>query len=144
MAEPTGAVRATGQCLCGGVRYQIRGPMRPVIACHCDECRRWCGAFFNATAARRPDVVIEEDGALAWYRSSDHARRGFCRRCGASLFYDPLERPYLAIAAGSLDRPTGLKLAVHIFTEEKGDYYELAGDVPHIPGGRHGLEIPKS
>src|SRR5215203_5819518 len=27
-------VRATGACLCGGVRYIVRGALRPVLACH--------------------------------------------------------------------------------------------------------------
>src|SRR5262245_23873659 len=29
----------TGSCLCGAVRFDITGPLRPVIACHCTQCR---------------------------------------------------------------------------------------------------------
>ena len=34
------------------------------------------------------------------------------------------------IATGSLDQPTGLKLAKHIFVDEKADYYEIEDDLP--------------
>ncbi|PWQ92047.1 aldehyde-activating protein, partial [Leucothrix pacifica] len=36
---------ATGGCICGGVRYQVsdRSRLRQVVACHCDQCRRFSG-----------------------------------------------------------------------------------------------------
>lgn len=125
MADHNSSVTATGQCLCGAVRYEVRGPLRPIIECHCKMCQRFSGGRWSSTAARPKDVTIEEDGALAWFRSSDFAKRGFCTRCGSSLFYKPDERDSLSLAAGSLDEPTGLSLAVRICTATAGDYYEI-------------------
>jgi hypothetical protein len=142
MSEQAMPVRARGHCLCGAVTYEVRGPLRQVVACHCDECRRWTGSFFNATAALRANVTIGDDGSLAWYRSSASARRGFCRDCGTSLFFEPEGTDRLVICAGTLDKPTGLELKVHIFTDEKGDYYQLSDDLPKKPQGGSGLEIP--
>jgi len=42
--------------LCGAVRYEVRGPLRPVVACHCTQCRRMTGHFLAATAAREADL----------------------------------------------------------------------------------------
>ena len=39
------------------------------------------------------------------------ARRGFCGICGSNLFWEAVGKPYISIMAGSLDKPTGLKLA---------------------------------
>jgi hypothetical protein len=135
MTNPATPPRATGACLCGGVAFEVHGPLRPVVACHCTECRRWSGSFWDATAARRPDLTIRESGALTWYRSSDHARRGFCGTCGASLFWDHADRPYMAIAAGALDQPTGLARAAHIFMAEAADYVRITDGLASFPGG---------
>lgn len=117
----------TGSCLCGAVKYEVHGPLRNVVACHCEQCRKQTGTYMSATAARDEDLKITKDRGLKWYRSSDTARRGFCSECGSVLFWKGEGRDYTAIAAGSLDGPTGLKLEGHIFCESAGDYYEIAG-----------------
>lgn len=121
---------AKGGCLCGAVRYEIDGPPRPVIACHCSQCRHTTGHFLAATAAARGDITITGADNLTWFISSPTARRGFCRICGSNLFWDGKDLPYLSITAGTLDTPTGLKLDRHIFVADKGDYYDIADGVP--------------
>ena len=119
-----------GSCLCGAVRYRVDGPLRPVIACHCVQCRKTSGHFVAATSAPRDTVQIE--GEVSWYESSPTARRGFCAKCGSSLFWDGAGEN-LAIHAGTLDGPTGLSTAAHIFCADKGDYYAIAEDLPQAP-----------
>ena len=118
-------LRATGGCLCGAVRYEVRGPLRSVVACHCSQCRRMTGHFLAATAAREGDLAITRAATLKWYSASEGARRGFCAGCGSTLFWHGSGRDTVAIAAGSIDGATGLKLVQHIYTADKGDYYEL-------------------
>ncbi len=117
----------TGGCLCGAVHYRVTGPMRPVIACHCAQCRMTSGHHVAATSALRDDVQIT--GTVQWFASSDSARRGFCGTCGSNLFWDG-PGSHLSIFAGTLDAPTGLTLAGHIFCADKGDYYDIADDLP--------------
>ena len=126
---------ATGGCLCGGVRFQVHGPLRAVVACHCTQCRRTSGHFVAATAAQRKDLVLTESTTLGWYRSSATAERGFCSRCGASLFWRQTgaDSDWTSIMAGTLDAPTGLKIEAHIFTADKSDYYEIGDDAPQHP-----------
>jgi hypothetical protein len=113
------------------VRYEVRGPLRDVLTCHCSECRRWSGHFFAATSARNDELVLVEDRGLRWIdspASDTHARRGFCGECGSSLFWDAPDRPTISIAAGTLDEPTGLKTTAHWYVSQAGDYYELPDD----------------
>jgi hypothetical protein len=113
------------------VRYEVRGPLRDVLLCHCVECRRWSGHVFAATAARREHLVLLEDRGLRWIvspGSESDARRGFCGECGSSLFWDAPARDTISIAAGSLDEPTGLRSVGHVYVSQAGDYYELLED----------------
>ena len=122
---------ATGRCLCGAVRYEVKGSLRGVLICHCEECRRWHGHFSASTAARREDLALVEDRGLRWIESphSDAgARRGFCAECGSSLFWDAPDRPTVSIAAGTLDPPTGLQASAHWYVSQAGDYYDLPQD----------------
>lgn len=144
MATNESAVRASGGCLCGAVRYQVTGPLRDVVACHCSQCRRTSGHFVAATAARNADLVLLEDEGLQWYTSSNSTRRGFCGRCGSSLFWEPAEGGHTSIMAGSLDGETGLKTAVHICVENAGDYYRIDDGLPQIEGDDHGVVIPEA
>jgi hypothetical protein len=117
----------SGSCLCGAVRFEVTGPLRAVIACHCSQCRKQTGNYMSATGAKDEYLKLTETRGLKWYRSSDTARRGFCSECGSTLFWKGDGRDYTAIAAGSIDGVTGLKLAGHIFCDDAGDYYEIAG-----------------
>ncbi len=120
------AVSAKGGCLCGAITFEVGGPLRPVIACHCVQCRKTSGHYVAATSALREDVSITGD--VAWYISSDTAKRGFCTTCGSSLFWDgPGEN--LSIMAGTIDGETDLTIAGHIFCADKGDYYDIPTDV---------------
>ena len=113
-----------GGCLCGGVTYEVDGPLRPVVACHCVQCRKTSGHYVAATQAAIADITVE-GGTLAWYRSSDHAERGFCGRCGSNLFWRRLNYPKMSIFAGTIDGPTGLRMESQLYTESAGDYYDL-------------------
>ncbi len=118
----------TGGCLCGAVRYELRGATTSVTYCHCSMCRRWHGHLGTYSAVERSDFVLTKDGSLKWYGSSEHIRRGFCGDCGSSLFFDDPSDSKIGLCAGSLDEPTGLRSTAHIYVASKGDYYDLADD----------------
>jgi len=122
---------ATGRCLCGAVRYEVRGPLQDVLICHCEECRRWHGHISAFTAARRGDLVVDDELAVRWIdsRASDaDARRGFCGTCGSSLFWEAPGRETISIAAGTLDGSVALRVTGHIFVSQRAGYDELPDD----------------
>ena len=119
-----------GGCLCGGVRYRVMGPLRPVVYCHCSQCRRTSGHFVAATAVANDALEVLSGECLEWFSSSEFASRGFCRRCGSSLFWRAEHRDYVCIMAGTLDESTGLEAVEHIYVDDKGGYYELTDDLP--------------
>src|ERR1700674_3946355 len=116
---------STGRCMCGQVRYSVQGPLRDIICCHCEQCRRSSGHFVAATACRKANFRLLNDDTLKWYSVNPGMRRGFCGACGSNLFFAPMSGERISIAAGTLDQPHGLKIAAHIFAAEAGDYYRI-------------------
>lgn len=129
----------TGGCLCGAVKYRVDGPMREVVFCHCGQCRRQTGLYYASTNAAEADLTVEGGDAVTWYTSSDEGRRGFCRHCGSALFWKYQGSDHISIQAGTLDKPTRLKLGYHIFCADKGDFYEINDGLPQYDKGRPGL-----
>lgn len=125
--------RATGRCLCGSVRYEVHGPLRDILICHCVECRRWSGHLGAFSAALEDDLVLVESEALRWIDSPEsdrRARRAFCGECGSSLFWRAADGDRIHIAAGTLDRPTGLRVAGHSGVRDDADWDEPLDGLP--------------
>jgi hypothetical protein len=119
-----------GHCLCGAVVYAVQGELRPIIYCHCEQCRRSSGHFVAATACRPEQLSIDGEENLQWYQSSASAQRGFCRHCGSNLFWKPSNGGHWSIWAGSIDRPTKLTASQHIYVHMKSDYYDINDGLP--------------
>ena len=124
------SVKHKGACLCGAVRVEVAGELAPPNACHCSQCRRQSGHFWASTDLPRSAVTIHGEDRLTWYQASEKVRRGFCSTCGSFLFWDPIGRDKIAVAMGAFETPTGTRLAKHIFTADKGDYYDIADGLP--------------
>ena len=116
-------VKHRGSCLCGSCAYEISGPLRNVIACHCTQCRKQTGHFMAATNAQLGDFRLVRAESLRWYRASSQAQRGFCSTCGSTLFWQADGSDEISITAGTLDGATGLTIEGHIYCADKGDYY---------------------
>ena len=128
----------SGRCICGAVAFEVKGPLRDVVLCHCTECRRWAGHAWAASEALFDDLDFTEQRGLRWIDSPDSvwdARRGFCGECGSSLFWQIPGKRTVSIAAGCLDAPTGITTVQQIWTDSAGDYYELDEDIPSRPRG---------
>jgi hypothetical protein len=122
-----------GSCLCGAITFEVDGKLAPPDACHCSACRKWTGHFLASTDVPRDNLTINGAERLSWFQSSEKVRRGFCTSCGASLFFDPVDREkhhWIGIAMGAFDTPTETRLALHIFVAEKGDYYDISDGLP--------------
>ena len=117
----------TGSCLCGAITFTATGTARDPAACHCSQCRKQSGHHWASVQVM--DDALTVTGEPRWYAASDTARRGFCPTCGSFLFWKGNGDPDTGVALGALDGPTGLRLERHIFTADKGDYYDITDSV---------------
>ncbi len=122
-----------GSCLCGSVRYEIRGPLGRITHCHCSMCRKAHGAAFGSYArVKQADFVwISGEADIASYRSSPEVQRTFCKRCGSSLQFIRESRPDgFALAVGTLDDDPGIRPSLHIFVGSKAPWFEIKDELP--------------
>jgi hypothetical protein len=121
-----------GSCACGTITFSTEAKPVSASVCHCVQCRKMSGHCWASAQVPGPELAIS--GAVKWYRSSPRARRGICGTCGAFLFWQGDGEAEISFALGALDGATGMQLEKHIFTAEKGDYYQIDDDVLHDRG----------
>ena len=105
----TNAPGAHGRCLCGAIRYAVRGELADVSDCHCERCRQFTGHYMAATSAELDDIDIQDpDSLLRWFFPVPEAGYGFCSGCGSSLFWQSTVNPdRRSICAGTLEHANG-------------------------------------
>ncbi|MEQ9261168.1 MAG: GFA family protein [Roseovarius sp.] len=119
----------TGACLCGANAFELDAEPGPVTACHCGQCRRYSG-FHAASIDYEPDTLRWlRQGHLTRFTHPSGSERIFCGRCGTKIGFRYADGG-LSLEAGLLDSPTGARMAQHIFTADKGDYYDIADGLP--------------
>jgi hypothetical protein len=126
-----------GSCLCGGVRYEISGPLRGVLNCHCSMCRKAHGAAFRTRASVMAVDFrwVQGEELVTYYESSQGNHRGFCRVCGSPLLsrfdYDPA---VYGLPLGALDDDPGKKPKLHVFVADKAPWHDIGDGLPQYPG----------
>jgi len=132
---------AAGGCQCGAVRYRLTAPATWTGYCHCRMCQRAHGAPVVVWVTVPSDGVVFDRGALAWYRSSPEAERGFCAACGSPVAWKPVsaataEDPGLDIAAATLDEPAGVHPEMHLWCESAMPWLAISDHLARKPRGR--------
>lgn len=120
----------TGSCLCGAVAFTIPSDRPAPEACHCVMCRKTTGHFFVSMEVAKKDVTMTGTDPVTWYDSSEKVRRGFCGKCGSTLFFEPNFHDWTAVALGCINEPITKPISRHIFTADKGAYYEILDGAP--------------
>lgn len=120
-----------GSCLCGQLGFTAMLPTKWVSHCHCSMCRRAHGAAFVTWAgfeARRV-AISDPHGALRWYRSSAAAERGFCTRCGSTLFFRSGRWPgELHIVVANITEPLDRAPQAHVGWDTHVDWAAVDPD----------------
>ena len=117
-------------CLCGSIKLKTQGYHRNVQNCHCIQCMKTHGHYAAYTNVEERNVKFLKKRTLRWFKSSKRAKRGFCNKCGASLFFKIIGAKTISIAAGMFSKPIKLKTTMNIFVKGKSDYYKLDSRMP--------------
>jgi len=124
----------TGGCLCGEVRYAAQGDPINERVCHCRLCQRAIGAAFNARALYAVEAVTVS-GPVGTAHSSEGLKRGFCTRCGTTIFSKREALGIMGLTSGSMDDPSGFAPIDHIWVSSKQPWLKLDDGLPQHAEG---------
>tara|TARA_Y100000590_G_scaffold248662_1_gene279380 strand:- start:379 stop:783 length:405 start_codon:yes stop_codon:yes gene_type:complete len=117
-------------CLCGSIQLKTQGYHRDIHNCHCIQCMKTHGHHAAYTAVKINNIKFYKKKTLKWFRSSKGAKRGFCNKCGASMFFRSIDSKEMHISAGMFNKPFKLKTEMNIFVKNKLEYYKLDNRLP--------------
>lgn len=124
-----------GTCLCGGIRYEIRGALNAVVNCHCSDCRKAHGAAFRTRASVKTEDFLWISGKelLTRYESKPGEFRTFCRVCGSNLVTEFRDKPEeYGFALGTLDTNPRLAPECHVWVSDKAPWHQIVDDLPRF------------
>ena len=122
-----------GSCLCGQVRFEITGPIRNIVYCHCSRCRKAQGSAFasNGIVASDDFAILSGAERLVGYESSPGQTKYFCGTCGSPILSRSVARPdQVRIRLGTLDSDIQERPIAHIFASSKANWEDICGDLP--------------
>ena len=132
------SIKHYGSCLCGGISFNIQGPLAPIQVCHCAQCRKAQGGPVATNIPVEASALEFSQGQdlLQQYESSPGKIRAFCKVCGSPVYSKRDSLPdILRIRAGLLREPVGSHLAFHAFTDSKASWWPIEAGLPEYPEG---------
>ncbi len=124
----------SGCCRCGQIRYT--GSAEPMFTghCHCRDCQYSSGGAYSTIVGVATDALTLE-GELAGYTvdtdSGNQVTRRFCPTCGAPILSElSASSAMTVLKAASLDDPSWLTPAMHIWTASGQPWAETSPDLP--------------
>jgi hypothetical protein len=125
-----------GSCLCGTVRFEVKGDFDSFYLCHCQHCRKDTGSAHAAN-------LVSQSAKLTWQSGMDvvasftlpgtRHSKSFCKLCGSALPSTAIAG-LLVVPAGCLDTKVSILPTAHIFTSSKAAWDEKLGEVPKFEG----------
>jgi hypothetical protein len=134
----------SGACLCGAIEYEVDGPFRDLIHCHCSMCRKHHGAPFG-TYAVAPNAGFRwkrGEAEVVELKSSSSGVRRFCKTCSAKA--PTIGKTMVAIPAGNLIGPIEAASVYHVFVGSKAPWHVIADDLPKHDGPPPGWPISEA
>lgn len=121
-----------GGCMCGQIRYELRGEATWVWQCYCRDCQQATGTGHTTIAAYHHENVSLVGSPQHYTTIGDtggRVTRHFCANCGSRLFTTgDLPGPLWIFQSGTLDDPNSVSPTAAIYVKDR-----IAWD--HVPAG---------
>ena len=114
-----------GACLCKEIEYTLEGEPDFPHYCSCKMCQSWSGAPTVAWVDFPKDGLKFAGTEPSWYRSSDFASRGFCPKCGGTMFALDDESKTICVTIASLNQVDQIRPDSISFPDSAPSWFEV-------------------
>lgn len=127
-----------GGCLCGALRYRVKGNGLMLSACHCTECQRTSGGAFGLSLIVLRDALELTKGSPKRfdkaYEDGRHKIFNFCADCSTRLWNEmPRVAQIYNVKPGTLDDANKwLTPVAHLWLSEKQPWVLVPDGVLHF------------
>ncbi len=110
-----------GGCLCGAIRYTLKGEPTITAVCHCTHCQKQSGGVFSTNLAM-PEAGYQQTGETKVFQDSGDSGqpvwRHFCGHCGSPIVSRVAAMPgMIMVKAGTLDDLSGLSPGIEVYAD---------------------------
>lgn len=128
-----------GGCLCGKLRYALRGPALFVSQCCCKDCQKATGTGHTTIVGVRRSQLEITLGMPRTYQSKGASGgdvvRHFCGDCGGRLYTSgTLPGEVVMVQAGSLDDPNRITPESVIYVKDAAVWDRFDPSLPQFQG----------
>jgi hypothetical protein len=120
-----------GQCLCGGVRFEVTEQFVRVSQCHCTTCKRLSGGVGTATGrvSTKAVRIVAGRELIRTYQPAEGTAKSFCGECGSNLFGSGWpDSEMTGVRLTALDTPFEAQPQMHIYVRSVASWETLPED----------------
>jgi hypothetical protein len=121
-----GQIELHGGCLCGAVRYQVKGNPTRFYHCHCSRCRKSTGTGHatNLFLTEAELIFTQGEQLLKRYKipESERFTRQFCSECGSVVARVVPQLNAIIVPAGSLDDDPQIRPQARIYWDSRASW----------------------
>ncbi|WP_432452555.1 MULTISPECIES: GFA family protein [unclassified Agarivorans] len=124
-----------GSCHCNSVQWAFELPIKTVVKCHCNSCRKLQGSDYSTwiVVPQAQFEVIKGHEYIAKYNATESSSKAFCSNCGCSAYlvngkHFPED---FVLPLGSIDHYSeALAPQIQVYTTDKAAWLKLHDDEP--------------
>jgi hypothetical protein len=130
-------VPITGECFCGGVKYEVAGALRDARSCHCSRCRKAFSAQASAYALVEPAELqwLVGEELLTSYIGEHGFGLRLCKVCGSTLC-GVYNGEVHGVTLGCVDGDPAIERVVHLHVGSKARWEQMPEGVVQYLEGR--------
>lgn len=124
-----------GSCLCGQVKYEVKGSFESFFLCHCKHCQKDTGSAHAAnlfSTNAQLDWISGHEKVRTYNLPSTRHIKSFCENCGSAVPNSQMDGKLLVVPAGSLDTDIEIRPNAHLFCSSRATWDKNLEDVEQL------------